>query len=117
MSNTTLTDIDELMAVEVMGLEPHEDISGGKDLYYLNPKTKVMYVRSKVGSFPIWNPTTDMDQAMGCVQKFGRPFTLECIGDYRATIDDLPQPHEAIDKNPALAICKAILKAKGSKYE
>ena len=87
--------INELMATEVMGLESFETL--------------------------FFHPTTDMNQAMECVEKY-RPDSFEmkmCIDGhtgilfYRVYIGGV----DAFYDSAPLAICKAILKAKGIDYE
>ena len=64
-----------------------------------------------------WQPHLDenLGQTFQCVEKLGLPFTLECIGDYRATFEggsaENVTLHQGTNKSPALAILQAIYQA------
>ncbi len=70
-----------------------------------------------------WNPKEDMNQAMECVDSLGDRYTFKLTkeaGVWRCDIETVgyrghPQHFNAIgrDKSAPLAICKAILRAKG----
>jgi len=90
--------IDELMATGVMGLESFETL--------------------------FFHPTTDMNQAMECVDslpwdEYAFELSRDLLGHYRATIYNLKTGDKfiGVDDSAPLAICKAILKAKGVDYE
>lgn len=106
--------INELMATEVMGWELSTD-SGGQ-----------LYAFRDLGGNVKWNPTTDMNQAMECVEKCNYYFVLERVKEpflenehkYNVLLrENSKNEWHGSDESAALAICKAILKAKEIKYE
>tara|TARA_R100001244_G_C5144140_1_gene128451 strand:- start:220 stop:579 length:360 start_codon:yes stop_codon:yes gene_type:complete len=114
----TNNELDTLMAVEVRNLKPHQDIGGGVGLYLIDEDSREIYVTRKCGRFPIWTPTTDMDQAMECVEalpddiEFGlmkHPASYGC--SIQMQVGNEWQDFYGEDKSAPLAICLAIEKA------
>ena len=111
--------INELMATEVMGWEITSDKTpegisyttgydiDGKGTYY------------KTG----FTPTTDMNQAMECVVEYYRDrdddFELHYTGsgNWMVIMEEFENYWVISDKSAPLAICKAILKAKGISFD
>jgi hypothetical protein len=98
--------INELLATEVMGFR-----------YVTFPKSHVPHIKHWINSDDShrgalsFSPTTDMNQAMECVEKSDlKGFSLtEGNGLFHCQINGV----SVFDKSAPLAICKAILKAKG----
>lgn len=100
-------EIKTLMATEVMGAESKS--TGGWQWTF---KDGSQMDRDN------WTPTTDMNQAMECVDKSNLPMTISMVGNYTVNYwcgeSDKYKPVLADNlKDLPNAICKAILKAKG----
>jgi len=118
--------INELLAVEVRNFSfrhRNDEIEDSLPYYWdLDKNEYACLVKD-------WSPTTDMNQAMECWNKMFEDgfyidlLTTNCLPDGLeflckvSHIDGSIDEYEVYDKSAPLAICKAILKAKGVKYE
>ncbi len=120
-----LKKIDELMAVEVMGYEWVLLWAEYNDNPYDDKEYKFYGVRDE--DYGYWSPCTDMNQAMECLREFrkGNKEWIYCEivsptpGYYklRNCTDEFDKADvSAYEKSEPLAICKAILKAKGIEW-
>lgn len=107
--------IDELMATEV---------HGWTDVMMSNRKWFDSISDKSVIDYSEYSPTTDMNQALECVDElpwdeYVFELSRDLLGHYRATIYNLKTGDKfiGVDDSAPLAICKALLKAKGIDYE
>lgn len=124
--------INELMAVEVMGAKSRKETGVTVLTFPDGPEYQlndwVMDAQPYTPFFktyPYWTPTTDMNQAMKCVEKMQEweiDISIRVTGRKIVSISrrhpDMGKINNAIHRfvkidETALAICKAILKAKG----
>jgi len=105
-----MNQLNNLMATEVMGWERY------------NYAEKYWYADNDTGPVYDFSPTTDMNQAMECVKEFdeGDGWLYAEISLGECNIVDAMENHikfsesgELTPQGTALAICKAIAKAKG----
>ena len=109
---------NELLATEVMGMTCHRMVNNGNEWYeYHRPDSSIILLRED------FSPTTDMNQAMECLQEFVSGYlydvqiTRTAYNMWRVNIDTVCEPHSLLanitNDSAPLAICKAIAKAKG----
>jgi len=129
-------EIDSLIAVNIMEWERKPTIHGydawwDDTNHWQHAVTKELWPANQaLTAVNSWKPTTDMNQAMECVEKIEKELDAyfwlervlahegwECkieLGDVNGI---LPPTAIATGESAPLAICKAILKAKGIEYE
>lgn len=124
-----LKKINELMATEVMGFEIVNNCETHTGEYWgkcgCGCPTNSLFMVKELGIYlDCYEPTTDMNQAMECADKYLTDhysnIELEisryaCEKVWRVIIAS--EEIDEMDDSLPLAICKAILKAKGVKYE
>lgn len=122
-------EIDKLMAIEVMGYELvsgyNKRITADPDLKYyirpnhaLKPGEDVFHKCYIVCRDDFYQPTTNIQQAIECMDKSNLPMKITMTGNicvhYWGENEEMYIPVLADNlKDLPLTICKAILKAKG----
>jgi len=111
--------LNHFMATEVRGLLlGNDEMCSGMLIYYDNG----IAISTEDG----WTPTTDMNQAMDCVEKQGfTTFYLwwnDSAGEWLCSLSSIRVVQEdckwkAYGETAPLAICRALAKAKGFEYE
>lgn len=116
-----MSKLDEFMAVDVMGVGVKYE---NGFILTLNPTP--FYTNDSMETWEPWSPTTDMNRAMQCVEKWlldeNTAFNMRWgVYDWLVEVgreDDYGNDSyygREWDKSAPLAICRALAKAKGFK--
>jgi len=109
-------ELNRFMAEKVMGWETKDVYDGHYWIYLSGTEKHIQHIKEANGEWfapsSYWTPTTDMNQAMMCVEKFGRKFGLTLYEESMTWLVDLPEFEIDVENESApLAICQAIKEA------